>query len=115
MPTPPDLAAVQAYLATAGASTYTDAEVQSALDAETAAQSRVVRLPVDADPQNPSPYPKDLAEALFRRVHHNLVLRGLPLGLQASIADGAIQTNRVGGTDAEVRRLELPFRKWSIR
>lgn len=115
MPTPPDLEAVKAYLASAGASTYTNAEVQSALDAETPAQSRVVRLPVDTDLENPSPYPKDLAEALCRRVHHNLVLRALPLGLQASIAEGAIQTNRVGGTDAEVLRLERPFRKRSVR
>lgn len=112
MPTPPALANVKTYLG--DSSTYTDAEIQSALDAETLAQSRVVRLPVDADPEDPSPYPADLAEALLRRVHHNLVLRGLPLGIQASIAESAVQTNRVGGTDAEVARLERPFRKWSI-
>lgn len=108
MPTPPTLANVKTYLG-AATDAYTDAEIQSALSAETKAQLRVVRLPLGVNE-----YPEDLVEALCRRVHHNLVLRGLPLGLQASIADGAVQTNRVGGTDAEVARLERPFRKLSI-
>lgn len=85
--------------------------VVQAIAAETAAQLRVVRLPVESDPLVERPYPADLAEALCRRVAHNLALRSLPLGLQASVADGAVMTNFVGGTDAEVRRLEAPFRR----
>lgn len=57
------------------------------------------------------PWESDLAEALNRRVAHNLALRGLPLGVQASITDTAVATNRVGGTDAEVKRLEAPYRR----
>lgn len=59
-------------------------------------------------------WPADLVEALYRRVAHNLALRGLPLGVQASFATSSVATNRVGGTDAEVRRLEAPYRRVSI-
>jgi hypothetical protein len=109
MPTPPDLDAVKAYLGNQNA--WTDDQIRSALDAETAAQARAVRLPVDLDPASPLPYPTDLAEALCRRVAHNLALRGLPLGVQANITDAAIATNRVGGEDAEVIRLEKRWRR----
>ena len=112
MPTAPNLAAVKAYLGTT--SGYEDAQIQSALDSETVAQAKACRIPADADPASPQPYPEDLAEALCRRVAHNLALRGLPLGIQANIADGAVSTNRVGGTDAEVRRLEAPYKRLVI-
>lgn len=105
MPTAPDLEAVKGYLGTA-VSSYTDTELQSALDAETAAQGKVCKIKDEW-----TEYPADLAEALFRRVHHNLALRGLPLGVQATITEAAVATNSVGGTDAEVRRLEGPYRK----
>jgi len=113
MPTPPDLTAVKAYLGPA--SGYTDEAVNSALTAETAAQAKACRLPADADPDDPGPYPADLGEALCRRVAHNLALRPIPLGVTASFADGAVATNRVGGTDAEVARLERPYLKMPIR
>lgn len=109
MPTPPDLAAVKAYL---GAShSWADSAVEEARLAEVAAQLRACRLPVDPDPENPEPYPADLDEALCRRVAHNLALRNLPLGVQANVSDMAVATTRVGGMDAEVRRLEGPWRK----
>lgn len=110
MPTPPDLNAVKAYLGTSNV--WTDAQITDALAAETAAQLRAVKLPADpADPAPPNAYPADVAEALCRRVAHNLALRGLPLGVQASITDMAVATTRVGGNDAEVRRLEAPWRR----
>lgn len=110
MPTAPDLAAVKVYLGSGHS--WTDAEITTALAAETAAQAGKVRFPADpASPAEPLPYPADLAEALFRRVAHNLALRALPLGLQASISEVAVQNTRVGGEDAEVRRLEGPWRK----
>lgn len=104
MATPPDLPAVKAYLGPDV--TWGDSEITEALTAETAAQARACRIPDGTDA-----YPADLDEALCRRVAHNLALRGLPLGVQASVSDMAVATTRVGGMDAEVRRLEGPWRK----
>lgn len=94
-----------AYLADSGSS-WTPEQIAAAYAAEKAAQASVCKVPADADP-----WPADLAEALFRRVAHNLALRALPLGVAPSITDGAIAIARPGGTDAEVRRLEAPYRK----
>jgi hypothetical protein len=113
VPIAPDIDAVKAYLGESAA--FEDDQITAALDAETVAQVKVCRLPDDADPDEPEPYPADLAEALCRRVAHNLALRNLPLGIQANIADGAVSTNRVGGIDAEVARLERPYRKLVVR
>ena len=49
-----------------------------------------------------------LLEALCRRVHRALTMRNLPLGVQP-LGDGGFI--RPGTEDAEVRRLERPFRK----
>lgn len=109
MPTAPDLTAVSTYLGSDHS--WTDAEVTAALLAETAAQAKVCTFPPDPTDGDPLPYPADLAEALCRRVAHNLALRALPLGVQANITEMAVATTRVGGTDAEVRRLEAPHRR----
>lgn len=96
---------VTAYLADAGTD-WTAEQIAGAYAAEKAAQASVCTVPADdAD------WPADLAEALFRRVAHNLALRSLPLGVAPSITDGAVAIARPGGTDAEVRRLEAPYRK----
>ena len=100
----PDLTAVVEYLGDTNA--WDDTVVASALASEASAQARRCRIPaVEAD------WPDDLAEALCRRVAVNLALRSLPLGVQASISEAAVAQTRVGGGDAEVRRLEAPFRK----
>lgn len=99
----PDLAAVKTYLG--DASSWTDAQITEALKAETAAQARVVRLPLAFER-----YPADLAEALMRRVQRNLTLRGLPLGLASVTGETTVVTTRIG-TDPEVRRLEAPWRR----
>jgi hypothetical protein len=104
MATPPDLLAVTAYLG--DSHSWEPDQIAEALAAETAAQARACRIPVED-----GPYPADLDEALCRRVAHNLALRALPLGVQANVSDMAVQTTRVGGMDAEVRRLEGPHRK----
>jgi hypothetical protein len=113
----PALADVQSYLG-ADAPTWDETTIEDALSAETLAQSRICRVPHATDPDTGADlgpdYPADLAEALYRRVQHNLALRALPLGIQTSLTDMAVSTANVGGTDAEVRRLERPFRKRKV-
>jgi hypothetical protein len=90
-------------------STFTDA-----LEAECVSQAARCRIPTVTDPVTlvvTLDYPADLVEALYRRVAHNLALRGLPLGVSPTITDGAVAATRVGGLDAEVGRLEAPYRK----
>lgn len=98
--------AVQEYLGEEHS--WSAREVESAFAAELAAQSRVCSTPaVDAGFDD---WPADLVEALGRRVAHNLELRRLPLGLKATVTEMAAANTRVGGEDAEVRRLEAPFK-----
>lgn len=92
------LAAVKAYLGTTSTS---DAVIQDALDAETAAQRKVCRIP--------AVYEADLAQALKRRVARNLALRGIPMAvLRGDAESGSLIPP---GRDPEVRRLEGPYRK----
>lgn len=86
-----------------GQNTWTDAELQGALDAEAAAQRSACRVP--------AAYPADLREALLRRVAVNLAKRQLPLMMLQGDAEAGSTTSFVPGRDAEVRRLEGPFRK----
>lgn len=103
MPAPTDADAI-AYL---GESTEYDAEeISSAFEAEKAAQAAVCRVPDDdAD------WPADLIQALMRRITHNLAVRGNALGVQNIDTAFGVSALRVGGTDAEVRRLEAPHRR----
>lgn len=94
----PDLSAVWAYLG--DDNSYTSEEVGNALAAETAAQARRCRIPVD--------YPADLGEALKRRVARNLAARAVPVATFTSF-DGGGTSARVPSVDAEVRRLEAPY------
>lgn len=103
MPQPPTVTDVMDYL---GDTSWTEAQVETALLAEIEAQARVVRFPAEA-----VDYPADLAEALFRRVAANLAVRALPLGVQATMSEMAVSQVRVGGGDREVRRLEAPWRR----
>lgn len=100
---PPDLAFVtladlRAYL---GATSVTDAELTSALHAERAAQAQRCRV---------DPFTHELREALMRRVARNLAARSVPVATFTSFDGGATST-RVPSVDAEVRRLEGPYRK----
>lgn len=104
--TPPTVEEVIAYLG--DSTSWGTAEITEAYEAELGAQADTCRLPADG------PYPPALVEALKRRVAHNLALRALPLGLQATVTDMAVATTSVGGTDAEVIRLERPHRKLLI-
>lgn len=105
--------AVEAYLGPDHS--WTPAQIEAAIAAEVAAQAAVVRFPADPPaPAEPLPYPADLLEALCRRVAHNLALRALPLGVSVDLTESAVATTRVGGTDAEVRRLEAPYRRRTV-
>lgn len=111
MPTAPDIDQVKAdYLDPSH--TFTDEEIQFALDSETLAQARVCRIPADPDPLVPQPYPADLATALCRRVVRAINMKRNPLGYQLGI-DGGI--SYIGARDSEIQRLEAPYRKWAIR
>lgn len=95
----PNLAAVKAYLGTVS---YTDPEIQTALDAEIAAQDGACKVP--------AVYNNDLKEALFRRVARNLNLRNKPLAVLQG--DSEAGTSLVlPGRDPEVRRLEARYRR----
>lgn len=97
----PDVAEVKTYLGFKALDTSKDAMVLDALDAEIAAQRAVCRVPVV--------YPADLAQALKRRVARNLALRGMPvMVLRGDAESGSLVPP---GRDAEVRRLEGPYRK----
>lgn len=110
MPTAPNLAAIKAYLGVE--TSWTDAQVLSALTAETSAQQRRCRFPVEL--AGALPYPDDLAEALCRRVAVNLALRSLPLGIQTAMSEMNASQSRVGGRDPEVQRLEAPWRRHHV-
>lgn len=93
------LAEAKSYL---GETSWSDADIQDALDAETAAQARRCKMP--------DPVPADLDEALKRRVARNLAARAVPLQEFSSFDSGAT-VQRVTRTDPEVVRLEGPYRK----
>lgn len=92
--TPADIAA---YL---GANSYNDLQLQDAIDAESAAQAKVCNVP--------SPYPRDLREALKRRVARNLAMRPIPLAVLRGDAEAG-ESTILPGTDPEIRRLEKPY------
>lgn len=81
---------------------WTTDDLDDALTAEMAAQAKVCRIP--------AAYPADLRQALLRRCQRNLALRPNALGYVQS--DGDVTFLR--GTDAEIGRLERPWRKLPI-
>lgn len=95
----PTITVLKAYL---GTTSFTDAELQDALDAEAASQRRVCRVPAD--------YPADLAQALKRRCARNLNMRKVPLAVLRGDA-GAGDATYLPARDPEVRRLEAGWRK----
>lgn len=86
------------------AASWSAADIQDALDAETAAQARVCRIP--------DPVPADLEQSLKRRVQRNLALRQLPLAVLRGDAEAGDTV--LPGSDPEVRRLERPFRRLKV-
>lgn len=102
MSTPPDTpeyAAVLVYLGER-TSTFEEDDVIQAFIAESQLQGKACRSDAATEPA--------LLDALCRRVHRSLTMRNLPLGVQP-LGDGGYI--RPGAEDAEIRRLERPFRK----
>jgi hypothetical protein len=102
MPTIEDLGGVDGYL---GEHSWTDEELQDALDAEAAAQRRCCTIPAD--------YPADLRQALLRRAARNLSMRRLTLSVQRGDSEGG-DTTILPGRDPEVRRFEKNYPKLGV-
>jgi hypothetical protein len=96
----PDIADVDDYLAP---HSWTDTQLQQALDAEAAAQRAVCDVPAE--------YGADLREALMRRVAVNLAKRRIPLAVLQGDAEAGTPASFVPGSDPEIRRLERPHLK----
>lgn len=91
----PTVADVGVYL---GEHSWSDDELQDALTAEAVAQRRVCSVP--------AAYCADLRQALLRRVQVNLAKRGQPFLTVPDSETPAL----IPARDAEVRRLEAPYR-----
>jgi hypothetical protein len=98
----PDLEDVDVYL---GEHSWTDEELQDALDAEAAAQRRACTIPAN--------YPADLRQALLRRVARNLSMRRLTLSVQRGDNEAGDITV-LPGRDPEVRRFEKNYPKLGV-
>lgn len=92
---------VRAYLESAGPISFSDSDLSAALDAERSAQADACRV----DDFTPA-----LREALLRRVARNLAARSVPVAQFSSFEGGSTST-RVPTKDAEVSRLEAPYRR----
>jgi len=99
----PSVEDAQSYLGFAE-SAWGAADIASALAAEQAAQAQVCLVPAEDE------WPADLLEALYRRVAHNLAVRRNPNGVEFAESEFGSTLLRVGGNDAEVNRLEAPYR-----
>lgn len=106
-PTPagalPQLADASSYL---GAHSFSDDDVQDALDAETEAQADICVIP--------AAYPKSLRNALLRRVARNLAMRRIPLSVVQGDAEAGT-ANVLPTWDPEITRLEKPYRRVLVR
>lgn len=89
------------YLSSTGDTSFNLADIASALDAERSAQAAACRI----DDFTPA-----LREALFRRVARNLAARSVPVA-SFSAFEGGGTVQRVPQRDAEVARLEAPYRR----
>ena len=98
MPTQPDLEAVRAWIGVS-ASVMPDTQLQTVLDAELAAQAQVCQV---------VPWADQLTQAIYRRVGREVAAMALPLGVVAP--DSEFGGGQLPRFDAEIERLERPFR-----
>lgn len=109
MATIPDLAAVKEYLGTDHS--WSDSEIQGALDAQAGDQAKKCSIPVDD--LDPTWIPDALADARMRRTHVALSLKPVPLAVQVTVSEYNAATVRLGSPskDPLVSDLERPYRK----
>ena len=108
--TPPALADVRAWLQVP-ASVVSDPQLAQVLEAEMALQGQACRVLIATPPVEPpveEPLPAALAQAIYRRVGREIAARGVPLGMLG--ADSEYGPARLSRWDAEVDRLEAPYR-----
>ena len=77
-----------------------DADLQIIIDAELCLQAKVCRV---------DPYIAPLYQAVLRRCGRELAARGIPLGMTSG--ESEFGPARLAAFDAEVERLEGPYRK----
>lgn len=94
----PTVAGYKAWTDDDGGS-WSDDEIQHAMDAEAANQRQVCRVG--------AVYPPDLIEALYRRTQRSLAMRRLALAMPQGDAD--LGPSFIPRRDPEVRRLEAPY------
>ena len=98
-PTPPDLAAVRAWIAVP-VETISDTQLQGVLDAELALQAAVCTV---------DPWAASLTQAIYRRVGREVAAMALPLGVVGG-AEAEYGTATLPRFDVEIERLERPYR-----
>ena len=101
----PTFEEVKAYLNAGGEISWTDDQVQDALNTERSDQFKVCTIPAN--------YPAALAGALKRRVARNIAAQSMPIA-QITTFDTGQTVNRVPRTDPEVIRLEGPYRRIAL-
>lgn len=99
MPTQPDIEQVRAWIGVPS-QVVDDAQLQGVLDAELAAQAQVCNVDTWAD---------QLTQAIYRRCGREVAAMALPLGVVAP--DSEYGGGQLPRYDAEIERLERPFRK----
>jgi hypothetical protein len=92
---------VEAYL---GETSATPDDITGALTAERRAQADRCRI---------DDYTEALREALLRRVARNLAARAVPIATFTSFEGGGTSA-RVPQVDAEIKRLEGPYVRWTV-
>jgi hypothetical protein len=99
----PDVTTVRGW-ANVTAQSLTDEQIEQIIDAEAALQGAVCRY-ASANGDMPAA----LAQALLRRCAREISARQLPLGLTADTS-GEYAPVRLPNFDAEINRLEAPYR-----
>lgn len=105
----PTVAEVMTYLGPD--SSATEDEVTTAYAAELQQQRMTLRAKFVGEAGT---WPPDVKEALANRVARRLELRRLPLGVQPAMTEAGPSVIKVGGYDAEIARLERPYRRRGI-
>ena len=100
----PTVDMLDAWMGGAGEHSWSDTDLQQALDSEAANQRRMCRAP--------AAYPPDLWWALMRRAARALAMkRQLTEQPRSDSADFDLPPTMPPGRDADIRRLEGPWRK----